>query len=118
MHRVSLGVGLCVAVVALMSCREETGPPTAPRPPSSGGPGVASAAWRTGVVAPGDSVSMRVYLGAFGYPEGQNPQVTIAQQVGRSRIYVQLCAAYTADSDSCEPAAAALEESNAFDIVM
>ena len=78
-----------------------------------GGP--ASAGSRQGEVRPGDSVTVRVRLGAFDQPR-MTPPLAPEDIVGQMRVELRLCAQYRRDSDACAPLPQAARQSNAFDV--
>ena len=69
----------------------------------------------TGVLAPGDQVTIRVPFGGPDQPRAQ-PPITPENFTGRFRILLGLCVRYVADSDACERTADRARQSNAFEI--
>jgi hypothetical protein len=67
----------------------------------------------TGVIAPGDSVTVRAPFGSVDQPNMQ-PPLQAEELVGLFRIYLHLCAKYDSDSDECELLPASERRSNAF----
>jgi hypothetical protein len=69
----------------------------------------------TGELRPGDSVTVRVRLGAFDQPR-MTPPLKPEHIVGQMRVELQLCARYARDSDACDLLPQAARQSNAFDV--
>jgi hypothetical protein len=67
----------------------------------------------TGVIPPGDSVVVRVRLGAYDQPD-MNPPLRPEDIVGTMRVELELCARPTSSSEDCERAPQAARQSNAF----
>lgn len=67
----------------------------------------------TGIIAPGQSVSVRVAFGSVDQPR-MEPPLRSEQLIGVFRIHLSLCRKYSSDSDSCELLPAAERRSNAF----
>jgi hypothetical protein len=70
----------------------------------------------TGTLAPGEALSVRVWLGSTESPNA-NPPIRPSERVGRFRVEFALCAAPAADSDYCVPVPQAQRQSNAFDVL-
>lgn len=69
----------------------------------------------TGTIAPGDSVTVRVRLGAFDQ-RNMTPPLQAGDIVGQMRVDLELCARYSEDSDACDRLPQAARQSNAFDV--
>ncbi len=69
----------------------------------------------TGELRPGDSVTVRVRLGAFDQPH-MTPRLRPEDVVGRMRVELRLCARFARDSDACDLLPQPLRQSNAFDV--
>ena len=69
----------------------------------------------TGVLAPGEQVTIRVPFGGPDQPRAQ-PPITPENYTGRFRILLGLCARHVADSDACELIPDRARQSNAFEI--
>ena len=66
----------------------------------------------TGVIAPGDRVTIRALLGGM----DQTPPADSAFYVGRMRIHLELCRRHSGDSDRCERLPASESRSDAFTV--
>lgn len=69
----------------------------------------------TGEIAPGDSVTVHVRLGALHQPN-MTPPLRREDIVGQMRVTLELCARFARDSDDCDLVAASARQSNAFDV--
>lgn len=70
----------------------------------------------TGLIAPGDSVTMLVWLGSTTSPNA-NPPIQPSERVGRFRVRLTLCTRPVAESGYCDLLPQAQRQSNAFDVV-
>ena len=68
-----------------------------------------------GEIRPGDSVTVRVRLGALDQPN-MTPPLRPEEIVGLMRVELELCGRYTRDSDSCDRVPQGARQSNAFDV--
>ena len=69
----------------------------------------------TGELRPGDSVVVRVRLGALDQRK-MTPPLTPEAVVGRMRVVLQLCSRFARDSDDCALLPQFARQSNAFDV--